>query len=161
MRLVAPRSYSTKIAIGSLKTRLGVTNATARIHRRSRRGGVAGGGASAATDRLSDAARRIIVGFGPGGFSDITARIIVQWLSERLGQPFVIDNRPGAGSTLAAEALAKAPPDGYVLGMTGATDAINAILYKPRFDYRDIIPIASIARTPGVMERSTWRPLGS
>jgi len=94
---------------------------------------------------------RIIVGFGPGGFGDVTARLIGRWLSDRLGQPFIVENRPGAGGTLAAEILTKASPDGHVLGMMSASEAINAMLYNIRFSYRDIVPVATIARTPGVM----------
>jgi tripartite-type tricarboxylate transporter receptor subunit TctC len=70
----------------------------------------------------------LIVGFPPAGQADITARLIGQWLSERLGQQFVIESRPGAGSTLASEAVAKAPADGYTLLLTGSTDAWNATL---------------------------------
>ena len=72
---------------------------------------------------------RIIVGFTPGGTTDIAARLIGQWLSERLGQQFVIENRPGAGSNIAAEAVVNAPPDRYTLLLVGAPNAINATLY--------------------------------
>src|SRR5438874_2376209 len=71
----------------------------------------------------------IIVGFPPGGGTDITARLIGQWLSERLGQPFIIENRPGATGNIATEAVVRAPPDGYTLLMALATNAINAALY--------------------------------
>ena len=96
---------------------------------------------------------RLIVGFPPGGASDITARLMGQWLSERLGQQFVIENRPGAGATLATETVAKAPPDGYTLLLTGANDAWNATLYgNLKFNYiRDIAAVASVSRGMGVL----------
>src|SRR5262245_28847198 len=89
---------------------------------------------------------RVIVGFAPGGTADITARLIGQWLSERLGQPFVIENRPGAGTNIATEAVVRAPADGYTLLMVGSTQAINATLYdKLNFHFiRDITPFAGI-----------------
>src|SRR2546421_7762107 len=97
---------------------------------------------------------RIIVGFTPGGTTDIAARLIGQWLSERLGQQFVIENRPGAGSNIAAEAAINASPDGYTLLLVGAPNAINATLYeKLNFDFiRDIAPVAGIIRTALVMQ---------
>jgi tripartite-type tricarboxylate transporter receptor subunit TctC len=97
---------------------------------------------------------RILVGFTPGGTTDIAARLIGQWLSERLGQQFVIENRPGAGSNIAAEAVVNAPPDGYALLLVGAPNAINATLYeKLNFDFiRDITPVAGIIRTALVMQ---------
>src|SRR6202790_642266 len=69
---------------------------------------------------------RWIVGFAPGGGNDIVARLMGQWLSERLGQPFIIENRPGAGTNIAAEAVVRAPPDGYPLLLTGLPNASNA-----------------------------------
>src|SRR5262245_12335980 len=72
---------------------------------------------------------RIIVGFTPGSAPDIVARLMGQWLSERLGQPFIIDNRPGAGSNIATEAVVRATPDGYSLLLVGGYNAINATLY--------------------------------
>ncbi len=89
---------------------------------------------------------RIIVGFAAGGATDIVARLIGQWLSERLGQPFIIENRPGAGSNIATEAVVRAPPDGYTLLLVDASNAINATLYdKLNFNFiRDIAPVASI-----------------
>jgi tripartite-type tricarboxylate transporter receptor subunit TctC len=96
---------------------------------------------------------RIIVGFPPGGGSDILARLIGQWLSERLGQPFIIDNRPGAGSNIATEAVVRAPADGYTLLLVGAFNAVNATLYdKLNFNFiRDIAPVAGIMRTSNVV----------
>src|SRR5882762_9316934 len=96
---------------------------------------------------------RIVVGFGAGSAFDILARLMGQWLSEQLGQPFVIENRGGAGGTLATEAVVRAPPDGYALLLGGSPDAINATLYdKLSFNFiHDIAPIASIARGPNVL----------
>jgi tripartite-type tricarboxylate transporter receptor subunit TctC len=96
---------------------------------------------------------RIIVPFAPGGVSDITARLIGQWLSERLGQQFVIDNRPGGGGNIGTEAVVRASPDGYMLLMVGAWNAINATLYdKLNFNFiRDIAPVASVIRSANVM----------
>ena len=97
---------------------------------------------------------RLVVGFAPGGVVDIVGRLIGQSLSERLGQPFVIENRPGAGSNIATEAVVHAPPDGYTLLLIGPPNAINATLYdKLNFNFiGDIAPIASLVRTPLVME---------
>jgi tripartite-type tricarboxylate transporter receptor subunit TctC len=96
---------------------------------------------------------RLIVPFGPAGATDITARLIGQWLSERLGQQFVIDNRPGAGGNIGTEAVVRAAPDGYTLGLFGAANAINATLYdKLNFNFvRDIAPIAPIVRFPYIV----------
>ena len=97
---------------------------------------------------------RIIVGFAAGGAFDIAARLIGQWLSERLGQQFIIENRPGAGGNLGTEVVVRAPPDGYTLLLVGPPNAINATLYdKLNFNFlRDIAPVASISRDPSVME---------
>ncbi len=96
---------------------------------------------------------RIIVGFAAGGPNDILARLIGQWLSERLGQPFVIENRPGAGSNIATEAVVRAPPDGYTLLLVGTPNAINATLYDNlNFNFiRDIAPIAGLIHGALVM----------
>jgi tripartite-type tricarboxylate transporter receptor subunit TctC len=96
---------------------------------------------------------RIIVGFAPGGVGDITARLIGQWLSERLGQPSVIENRPGAGGNIGTEAVVRALPDGYALLLVGGWNAINATLYENlNFNFiRDITAVASIVRVPSVM----------
>jgi tripartite-type tricarboxylate transporter receptor subunit TctC len=96
---------------------------------------------------------RIVVGFAAGGGSDINARLIGQFLSERLGQQFVIENRPGAGTNIATEAVVKALPDGYTLLMINGTNAINATLYdKLNFNFiRDIMPVAGFMRVANVM----------
>src|SRR5262245_32531021 len=96
---------------------------------------------------------RIVVGFTPGGGADIIARLTGQWLSERLGQPFVIENRPGAGTNIATEAVVRAPPDGYTLLFAFSSNAINATLYQRlSFNFiRDITPAASIMRAPNVV----------
>jgi tripartite-type tricarboxylate transporter receptor subunit TctC len=89
---------------------------------------------------------RIIVGFPAGGAADIVARVMGQWLSERLNQPFVIENRPGAAGNIATEAVVRAPPDGYMLLLAGDTNATNAALYETlNFSFiRDIAPVAGI-----------------
>jgi tripartite-type tricarboxylate transporter receptor subunit TctC len=96
---------------------------------------------------------RIIVGAAPSGSFDIMARLIGQWLSERLGQPFVIENRPGGGTNIATEAVVRAPADGYTLLLCGTPNTTNASLYdKLNFDFiRDIAPVAGIGREPLVM----------
>jgi tripartite-type tricarboxylate transporter receptor subunit TctC len=96
---------------------------------------------------------RIIVGYPAGGGADINARLMGQWLSERLGQAFVIENRPGAGGTIAVDSVVRSPPDGYTLLLTGSPDAYNESLYNNlKFNYiRDIAPVAGITRVPGVM----------
>ena len=96
---------------------------------------------------------RIIVGFTPGGPQDVLARLMAQWLSDRLGQPFVIENRPGAGGNIGAEVAVRSQPDGYTLLMTGVNDATNVTLYDSlSFNFiRDTTPVASIMRTPTVM----------
>jgi tripartite-type tricarboxylate transporter receptor subunit TctC len=96
---------------------------------------------------------RLIVGFPAGNAPDIVARLIGQWLSQRLGQPFLIENRPGAGSNIATESAVRAPPDGYTLLLVAATNAINATLY-PNLNFNfihDIAPVASLSRSPFVM----------
>lgn len=96
---------------------------------------------------------RIVVGFTAGGSTDIGARLIGQWLQERLGQSFVIENRPGAGTNIATEAVVHAPPDGYTLLMVGPSSAVNATLYdKLNFVFlRDIAPVASLIRQPQIL----------
>src|SRR5262249_47253841 len=97
---------------------------------------------------------RIVVGFPPGGGADITARLIGQWLSERLGQPFIIDNRPGAGRHIATQAGGASPARGYTPLLFGTWNAVNATFYdKLNYNFiRDIAPVASIDRLPLVME---------
>ena len=96
---------------------------------------------------------RIVVGFAPGSASDIITRLMGQSLSERLGQPFVIENRPGGGTNIATEAVVRAPADGYTLLMVSPAQAINATLYnKLNFNFiRDIAPVAGIMVVPTVM----------
>jgi tripartite-type tricarboxylate transporter receptor subunit TctC len=96
---------------------------------------------------------RLIVGFAAGGGNDIVARLIGQWLSERLGQPFVVENRPGAGSNIATQAVVNAAPDGYTLLVVGATNAINVSYYqKLNFNFvHDIAAVASITHQPQIM----------
>jgi tripartite-type tricarboxylate transporter receptor subunit TctC len=97
---------------------------------------------------------RIIVGLAAGGPADLVARLIAQWLSERLGQPFVVENRTGAATNIATEAVVRAPADGYTLLFVTAANAINASLYeKLSFNLsRDIVPVASLIRAPSVLE---------
>jgi len=97
---------------------------------------------------------RLIVGFPPGGGTDVAARLVGQWLSERIGQPVVIENRPGAGSNIATEAVVHAAADGHTLLLVSTAHAINATLYE-RLNYnflRDIAPVAGFMRVPNVME---------
>jgi tripartite-type tricarboxylate transporter receptor subunit TctC len=96
---------------------------------------------------------RIVLPFAPGGGADTLARLMGQWLSERLGQQFIVENRPGAGGNIGTEAVVKSPPDGYTLLLAGTPNTINAMLYdKLNFNFvRDIAPIAAIIRQPLVM----------
>ena len=96
---------------------------------------------------------RIIVGYAAAGPTDITGRLVGQWLSQRLGQQFIVENRPGAGSNIGTELVVQAPPDGYTLLLVTTTNAINATLYdKLNFNFiRDVAPIGSIMRTANVM----------
>jgi tripartite-type tricarboxylate transporter receptor subunit TctC len=120
---------------------------------------VAGAAALPAASRIAAAQAyptrpvRIVVGFTAGGSTDIGARLIGQWLQERLGQSFVIENRPGAGTNIATESVVRAAPDGYTLLMIGPSSAVNATLYdKLNFVFlRDIAPVASLIRQPQVM----------
>jgi tripartite-type tricarboxylate transporter receptor subunit TctC len=96
---------------------------------------------------------KIIVSFAAGGPTDILARLTAQWLSERLGQQFVVENRPGGGGNIGAEAVVRAPADGYTLLLVGGNNAINATLYdKLNFNFiRDIAPVATIIRAPQIL----------
>lgn len=97
---------------------------------------------------------RIVLGFPPGGSSDVIGRLMAQWLSEWLGQPFVFENRPGAGSNIGTEYVARAAPDGHTLLWATSANAINATLYNNLgFDFaRDFTPVASVFRVPNVLE---------
>ena len=96
----------------------------------------------------------IVVGYAAGGANDIVARVLGEWLSKRLGQTFIVENRPGAGNNIATEAVTKAAPDGYTILMVNSANAVNASLYKKlNFDFmRDIDPVVGIIRVPNVME---------
>jgi tripartite-type tricarboxylate transporter receptor subunit TctC len=106
---------------------------------------------------------RLIVGFPAGGLTDILARLVGPWLSERLGQQFIVEDQPGAGTNLATEAVVSALPDGYTFLMATSTNAINATLYdKLKFNFiRDTAPVASIARTPLVLVVNPSFPAGT
>jgi tripartite-type tricarboxylate transporter receptor subunit TctC len=105
----------------------------------------------------------LLVGYAPGGPTDICARLISQWLSQRLGQQFVVENRSGAGSNIATEAAVQAAPDGYTLLLVTSSNAINATLYRNlNFDFmRDIAPIAGIMQAPSVLEVNPSVPIKS
>jgi len=96
---------------------------------------------------------RLIVGFAPSGGNDIVARLIAQWLSERLGQQFIVENRPGAGSNIGTEIVVNSPADGYTLLLVSAANAINASMFdKLNFNFiRDVAPVAGVLRVPLVM----------
>jgi tripartite-type tricarboxylate transporter receptor subunit TctC len=128
----------------------------------ARRGFLRLSGAALALPALARAARaqaypsrsvRLIVGYPPGGSADITARLTGQWLSERLGQPFVIESRPGGGTNIATEAVVHAPADGYTILLVAPANAINATLYeKLNHNFiRDTVPIAGLIRFPNVV----------
>jgi len=106
---------------------------------------------------------RLVVGFAAGGPNDITARIIAQWLSQRLGQQVIVENRPGAGSNLATEFVVRAPADGYTLLLVPPPAAINTTLYANLgFNFlRDIAPVAGIVRVPEVMVVNPSLPVGN
>jgi tripartite-type tricarboxylate transporter receptor subunit TctC len=106
---------------------------------------------------------RLIVGFAPGSTSDILARLMVPWLSQRLGQTFIVENRPGAGANIATEAVVKSPADGYTLLMVAPVAAINGTLY-PRLNYeflRDMAPVAGVVRVPNVLEVNPSVPINT
>ena len=124
-----------------------------------RRRGRAAGKIKQTTTRITQAQSypsrpvRLIVGLAAGGGQDIVARLMGQWLSERLGRQFIVENRPGASGNLALEAVANAPADGHTLALLGVNNAINASLYnKPSFEFlRDIAPVGAVMRVPLVM----------
>ena len=106
---------------------------------------------------------RVIIGYPPGGSADITARLITQWLSERLGQSFIVESRAGGGTNIATEAVINAPPDGYTLLLVAPANAINATLYEKmnHVFLRDIVPIAGIIRFPNVVVVNPSVPVNS
>jgi len=124
---------------------------------------LAGGLRPATAQAYPSRAVRIVAPFAAGGTGDILARLVAQRLSERLGQPFVIENRPGAGTNIGTEAVVRAPADGYTLLLVIPPAVINATLYeKLDFNFmRDITPVASISRTPGVVVVNPRVPAGS
>jgi tripartite-type tricarboxylate transporter receptor subunit TctC len=95
-----------------------------------------------------------VVPYPPAGTTDVLARIVAQWLTEKMGQPFVVENKPGAGNNIGVEAVVNAPPDGYTMLLVNPANGINATLYKElKFNFiRDIAPVAGLVRTPNVME---------
>lgn len=100
---------------------------------------------------------RIVVGFAAGSASDVTARLIAKWLSDRLGQQFIVDNKPGAGSNIATSQVVKSDPDGYTLMLINTANAVNATLYKEQLNYdfvRDMVGVAGISRVAAIMEVS-------
>src|SRR5262249_33616591 len=106
---------------------------------------------------------RIVAPFPPGGSIDITARIIAQWLSDHMGQQFVVENRPGAGGNIGSEVIATAPPDGYSLLLCSVANSISVTLYeKLGYDFvRDLAPVAAISRAPNVMAINPAIPANS
>src|SRR5437660_7776813 len=116
-------------------------------------------GALPAVSRIAEAQAypsrpvRIVVGFAPGGPNDINARLIGQWLSERSGQQFIVDNRPGASGNIAMESVVKSTPDGYTLVMVATSSAVNATLYDnlPFNFLRDVAPVGGISRNHFVL----------
>jgi len=104
---------------------------------------------------------RWVVPYPPAGTTDVLARIVAQWLTEKMGQPFVVENRPGAGNNIGVEAVVNAPPDGYTMLLVNPANGINATLYKNlSFNFiRDIAPVAGLVRTPNVMEVTNSLPV--
>jgi tripartite-type tricarboxylate transporter receptor subunit TctC len=104
---------------------------------------------------------RFVVPYTPAGTTDVLARIVAQWLSEHMGQQFIVDNKPGAGNNLGVEYVVNSPPDGYTMLLVNPANGINATLYKNlNFNFiRDIAPVAGIVRTPNVMEINPKLPV--
>ncbi|MEO7337782.1 MAG: tripartite tricarboxylate transporter substrate-binding protein, partial [Caldimonas sp.] len=102
-----------------------------------------------------------VVPYAPAGTTDVLARIVAQWLTEKMGQTFFIENKPGAGNNLGVEAVVNAPPDGYTMLLVNPANGINATLYKSlNFNFiRDIAPVAGLVRTPNVMEVTPSLPV--
>ena len=102
-----------------------------------------------------------IVPYPPAGTTDVLARIVAQWLTEKMGQPFVVENKPGAGNNLGVEAVVNSPPDGYTMLLVNPANGINATLYKNlTFNFiRDLAPVAGLVRTPNVMEVTPSLPV--
>ena len=117
------------------------------------------GGASAADYPVRPV--KWIVPYPPAGTTDVLARIVAQWLTEKMGQPFVVENKPGAGNNLGVEAVVNAPPDGYTMLLVNPANGINATLYKNlSFNFqRDIAPVVGLVRTPNVMEVTPGLPV--
>jgi tripartite-type tricarboxylate transporter receptor subunit TctC len=140
-----------------------------KLHRRAFLHLAAGAAAFPALPRIANAQAyptrpvRLIVGFAPAGGADIMARLIGQWLSERLGQSFIVEDRPGAGTNIATEVVVNAAPDGYTLLVATASNAINATLYPDlKFNFlRDIAPVAGIHREPHVIEVNPSLPVAT
>jgi tripartite-type tricarboxylate transporter receptor subunit TctC len=101
-----------------------------------------------------------VVPYPPAGTTDVLARIVAQWLTEKMGQPFVVENKPGAGNNIGVDAVVNAPPDGYTMLLVNPANGINATLYKDlKFNFiRDIAPVAGLVRTPNVMEVTSSFP---
>src|SRR5215472_7005499 len=120
-------------------------------------------GGIARADRYPARPVRLILGYAPGAAPDIVCRLMGQWLAERLGQPFVVDNRPGAGSNLGTEMVVRAPADGYTLLYTTTANATNATLYEHlNFNFmRDIAPISGVIRVPNLVTVNPALPIAS
>jgi tripartite-type tricarboxylate transporter receptor subunit TctC len=118
---------------------------------------------TASAETFPSGVTRIIVGYPAGGSTDLHARLIAQWLSPRLGQQFVVENRPGAGGNVGTEAVVRAPPDGRTLLLCGPSNAINASLYRRlNFNFlRDVVPVAGLVRGPFVMVVNAANPATS
>jgi tripartite-type tricarboxylate transporter receptor subunit TctC len=95
-----------------------------------------------------------VVGYPPGGTTDVLARIVAQWLSEKMGQPFIVENKPGGGNNIGVDYVVKSAPDGYTMLLVNPANGINATLYKnlPFNFVRDIAPVAGLVKSPNVME---------